>query len=88
MNTLKNEYDNLKQVFGLSSRCWDMIHIKYSQYKFCDANKKALIAEYLIWEEFTQRAKQNNFSYYYGIDEFLASYKDAVYSHLTNLGEP
>lgn len=76
---MEKEYQILCELFGVSSRCWDMIHQNYSQYAFCPENRKALIAEYLIWEEFVERAHREGFVYYFGIDIFLREYKTAVY---------
>ena len=49
---------------------------------FCPENQKALIAEYLIWEEFIERAQREGFVYYFGIDRFLEQYKLPVYKRL------
>lgn len=82
---LKAEYELLKEIYGVSSRCWDMIHENFSRYSFCPQNRKSLISEYLTWEDFVERAKKYGVIYYYGIDEFLKEYKSAVYSCLQNL---
>lgn len=79
---MEKEYQMLCELFGVASRCWDMIHLNYSQYVFCPENQKALIAEYLIWEEFVKRAHREGFVYYFGIDEFLEQYKLPVYKRL------
>lgn len=79
---LEKEYNLLKALFGLDSRCWDMLHIKFSHCAFCPKNQANLIAEYLIWEEFTKRAKEVGFIYYWGIDEFLSQYEKAVHSRV------
>lgn len=85
MNTIRHElieeYKHLKAIFGLN-RSWDQIHLNYSHYMFCPANQRALIAEYLIWEEFVAHAKKHNVPYYMGIDKFLKEYKEAVYSRV------
>ena len=52
----------------------------FSAYTFCDANKKSIIAMYLELEEFTLQAKAYDVVYYCGIDDFLESYHNAVYS--------
>lgn len=80
--SMEREYQALYQLFGVASSCWDMIHQKYSQYVFCPENRKDLVAEYLLWEDFVERAKEVNFTYYYGIDNFLREYKNAVYNWL------
>ena len=72
----------LCELFGVSSRCWDMVHLNYSYQMFCPENQKALIAEYLIWEEFIERAQREGFVYYFGIDRFLEQYKLPVYKRL------
>ena len=82
---IEEEYELLKKFYGLSSRCWDMLHTHYSHYAFCPANRKSFISEYLVWEDFVERAKKYDVVYYYGIDTFLKEYKKAVYSCLTNL---
>lgn len=80
---LKREYDALCVLFGVGSGCWTMLYEKFSPFVFCDANKKDIIAEYLMWENFVERAKEVNFVYYFGIDTFLHEYKKAVYSCLS-----
>ena len=79
---LAEEYSHLLALFGVESRGWDEIHLNFSHYIFCPANQRNLIAEYLIWEEFVERAKKYNFVYYWGIDKFLKEYKNAVYSRV------
>ena len=79
---MEKEYHDLCTTFGVYSGLWSMIHENFSPFIFCDANKKSFIAEYLIWENFVERAKEVNFVYYYGIDDFLQEYKRAVYSCL------
>lgn len=75
---LEEEYQQLKAIFGIG-RGWDQIHLNYSRYVFCPANQRSLIAEYLIWEDFVERAKKHDVHYYIGIDKFLEEYKRAVY---------
>ena len=79
---LKREYDALRVLFGVGSRCWVMLYEKFSPFVFCDKNKKNIIAEYLLWKDFVERAKEVDFVYYYGIDDFLREYKNAVYNCL------
>lgn len=80
---LKNQ---LKELYGIQSSGWSMLHERFNRYVFCEANRKSLIAEYLMWEEFVEDAKKLGVIYYYGIDLFLKEYKNAVYSCLTGLG--
>ena len=82
---IKEEYKQLKKFYNLNSSCWNMLHTHYSRYIFCPANRKSLISEYLIWEDFVKRAKKYGVTYYCEIDTFLKEYKNAVYSCLTNL---
>lgn len=82
IDLLEKEYEHLKELFGISFRCWGMIHQNYSCYAFCEDNRKSLIAEYLILEDFASRANKVGFAYYYGIDVFLKEYKKAVYDRL------
>lgn len=79
---LEEEYQHLTALYGVNSRGWDEIHIHFSPLMFCPANQRSLIAEYLIWEEFAERAKKHDFVYYWGIDEFLDRYKRSVYSRI------
>lgn len=79
---MKEEYEHLKALFGINSRTWSMLHENYSSFIFCDANKKDFIAEYLLLEDFVQRARRVNFIYYYGIDVFLKEFRNAVYNCL------
>ena len=82
---IEEEYEQLTKLYGLNSRCWDMLRTHYSPYAFCLANRKSFISEYLVWEDFVERAKKYDVAYYCGIDDFLKEYKNAVYSCLTNL---
>ena len=82
---IEEEYEQLTKLYGLNSHCWDMLHTHYSPYAFCPANRKSFISEYLVWENFVERAKKYDVAYYCGIDDFLKEYKNAVYSCLTNL---
>lgn len=82
LERLEREYDILCELFNIYCRVWPMLHESFSSYVFCDANKKSFIAEYLMWEDFVERAKKVNFVYYYGIDDFLREYKNAVYKCL------
>lgn len=79
---LEKEYNYLCWRFGVKSSIWSMLHEKFSPFTFCDANKKTIITEYLLLEDFVERAKTINFPYYYGVDEFLREYKEAVYNSL------
>lgn len=83
---LEKRYELLVKLFGVDSSSWDMIYGNYNSIIF-SSNKKDIIAEYLIWEEFVEQAKQFDVAYYCGIDEFLEDWKKAVYSCLTNLKE-
>ena len=79
--TLEQEYDQLCDLYKLDSLHWDTSHMIFSWYYF-NENKKNVIAEYLIWEDFTKRARHNKTAYFYGIDMFLERYEEAVYSCL------
>lgn len=79
---MEKEYQLFCQLFGVGSRCWSIVHLNYSYQMFCPKNKKDIIAEYLIWEEFVERAKKKGFIYYFGIDRFLEQYKLPVYKCL------
>ena len=82
---IEEEYEQLTKLYGLNFRCWGMLRTHYSPYAFCPSNRKSFISEYLVWEDFVERAKKYNVAYYCGIDDFLKEYKNAVYSCLTNL---
>lgn len=79
---LSEEYHHLNAIYGIGSRGWNDIHCNFSRYAFCPANQPGLIAEYLIWEDFVKRAKEVNFVYYWGIDEFLKQYSFAVHNRV------
>lgn len=79
---LENEYEALCTAFCVYLSGWDTIHRNYSRYSFCPENRKILISEYLIWEDFVKRAKEVGFEYYCGIDDFLREYRNAVYNCL------
>ena len=77
---LKQGYKLLAEYYGIYSSIWDKIHTRYDKYSFCKENRKSLIAEYLTWEELTERLRKYQIPYYIGIDTFLEEYKDAVYN--------
>lgn len=77
---LNQEYKLLAEYYGIYSSIWDQIHTRYNRYSFCKENKKSLIAEYLTWEELTERLRKYQIPYYIGIDTFLEEYKEAVYN--------
>ena len=77
---LNQEYKLLAEYYGIYSSIWDQIHTRYNRYSFCKENRKSLIAEYLTWEELTERLRKHQIPYYIGIDTFLEKYKDAVYN--------
>lgn len=78
---LLKEYKALSQLYGLN-HSWDMIHCNFSPFMFCKKNRASLIAEYLTWKNFVERANKVGFIYYYGIDTFLSEYKNAVESRV------
>lgn len=84
--SVERQYELLKELYGIQSSGWSMLHERFNRYVFCEANRKSLIAEYLMWEEFVEDAKKFGVVYYYRIDLFLKEYKNAVYSCLTGLG--
>lgn len=83
--SVERQYELLFELYGVQSGGWDMLHRCFNRYVFCEANRKGLIAEYLMWEEFVEDAKKLNVAYYMGIDTFLEEYKNAVYSCLKGL---
>lgn len=82
---VEERYNLLFELYGVQSRGWSMLHEQFNRYVFYPDNRKSLIAEYLVWEDFVEDAKKFNVPYYMGIDNFLKEYKNAVYSCLTNL---
>lgn len=83
--SVERQYELLKELYGIQSSSWSMLHEQFNRYVFCEANRKSLIGEYLVWEEFVEEAKRLDVVYYYGIDLFLKEYKNAVYSCLKEL---
>lgn len=79
---LKQEYDALCSVFGIGQGLWLQLHESPSPYAFCEANRKSFIAEYFMLEEFSEKAKEEGFIYYFGIDTFLEAYKNVVYNRV------
>lgn len=73
-----SNYKALCAVFGVGSRSWDGLHLRFSQYVFCPENRLSLVGEYLMWQDFIIRAKEFNIPYYQGIDDFLKEYREAV----------
>lgn len=82
---VEERYNLLLELYGVQSCGWSMLHERFNRHVFCPDNRKLLIAEYLVWEDFVEDAKKFNVPYYMGIDNFLKEYKNAVYSCLTNL---
>ena len=79
MSEFEEYYDNLCKAFGVyHSRSWDDLHLHFSPHVFCEANRPIFIAEYLVWKDFVEIAKEHNIPYYWGIDKFLEEYKSAV----------
>lgn len=79
---LHDEYKHLQEVFGAKGGLWTSMMTHFSPAVFCEGNRAAIIAEYLIWKDFVRRAKEIGFIYYYGIDQFLEAYKNAVESRI------
>lgn len=49
--SVERQYELLKELYGIQSSGWSMLHERFNRYVFCEANRKSLIAEYLMWEE-------------------------------------
>lgn len=79
---IEKEYDMLCSIFGIRGSLWDQMHRSPSSYIFCPANQKSFIAEYLMLEDFVERAKKHGVVYYIGIDTFLEKFHDVVYNRL------
>ena len=71
-------YKHLCEAFGVNNNGWDMIHRRYSPSMFCKENRLNIVGEYLVWKDFVEHAKNFDVTYYCGIDDFLAEYKNAV----------
>lgn len=82
MKRLEKEYNTAIELFGVKSSLWTSFHTNFSPSYFCEDNRKGIIAEYLFWEDFTELLREHNVVYYWGIDEFLKEYKEAVYNYL------
>ena len=54
--SVERQYELLKELYGIQSSGWSMLHERFNRYVFCEANRKSLIAEYLMWEEFVEDA--------------------------------
>lgn len=80
---LEEQYELLIVLYGIGNRLWNDMYGRFNSYVFCDANKKSIIAMYLELEEFALQAKAYGVVYYYGIDDFLESYHNAVYNCLS-----
>lgn len=85
MTQVEEKYNLLIATFDVNCPEWKIVHTKYTPFMFCIANRKAIIAEYLIWEEFVKGAKAINFEYDPLIDSFLNEYKKTVYACLKNV---
>lgn len=79
---LEEQYELLFSLYGIGNILWGDMYGHFNSCVFCDANKKSIIAMYLELEEFALQAKAYGVIYYYGIDDFLESYHDAVYNCL------
>lgn len=65
--SVERQYELLKELYGIQSSGWSMLHERFNRYVFCEANRKSLIGEYLVWEEFVEEAKRFDVVYYYGV---------------------
>lgn len=79
---LEKEYRALCIAFGVNSGSRCSLYNESGLYTYYDASKKSLIGEYLVWEDFTERARAVGFVYYSGIDDFLREYRRTVYKSL------
>lgn len=90
---LNAEYNALDTMFCFGTSGWHMIHEHYSGYMFCPENRRSLIGQYLVLQDFVGRCHDftketgRTIPYYLGIDTFLEEYKRAVEGCLKNLGE-
>lgn len=50
--SVERQYELLKELYGIQSSGWSMLHERFNRYVFCEANRKSLIGEYLVWEEY------------------------------------
>lgn len=80
--SVSKTYQLLCEIYGVHSSGWSMLHEKYNWAVFCPENRKSIVAEFLIWDDFVRDAEQYNVVYYYGIDLFLREYRLAVQSCL------
>jgi hypothetical protein len=69
--SVERQYELLKEFYGIQSSGWSMLHERFNRYVFCEANRKSLIAEYLMWEEFVEDAKKLGWSIIMGLTYFL-----------------
>ena len=46
---VEERYNLLFELYGVQSRGWSMLHEQFNRYVFCEGNRKALIAEYIVW---------------------------------------
>lgn len=46
--SVERQYELLKELYGIQSSGWSMLHERFNRYVFCEANRKSLIAEYLM----------------------------------------
>jgi hypothetical protein len=44
--SVERQYELLKELYGIQSSGWSMLHERFNRYVFCEANRKSLIAEY------------------------------------------
>lgn len=79
---LVKEYHKMVDAFGVGSSVWDMLYTTFNNNVFCEDNRPSIIGQYLTWYDFTKMLRENDIIYYWGIDEFLKVYKNAVQSCL------
>ena len=46
--SVKRQYELLFELYGVQSGGWSMLHERFNRYVFCEANRKPLIAEYIM----------------------------------------
>lgn len=77
----KTYYLHLKEIFGFGSRSWSELNESFCIYHW-EANKRSIIAEYILLEEMVEFAESVDEPYYCGIDRFLRVYRHPVESVL------
>ena len=81
---LNQVYHAFKDMYGISSEGWDMVHLPSSYIKsamWCRENMSELTEEYEVWKALLPIFKQHGVAYYLRIDDFVEEFGKWLSTH-------